>query len=249
MTIDPVLIFLIVIAGLAALVYFRLFQKKQAKAQQSESTCGTVAHPGGTLIPSAWHIGPRSRVWGNRSPGMPEHPAAHPEGFSIDIPTSPTSQVGYVTFNHGSLTGKHQIRMRYRVELEEGAKLYAVREDNPQPDGVTAYPAMMTMYFQRAGDDWSAGGPFETYRWFAARGRDNYLREGEHELLIPLSAAADIWSATQGSVAVDKPVDFVTAKDNACCVGFVFGGNERSVGHGMRSTAPARLVVMDFIVE
>jgi hypothetical protein len=227
-----------------AVLVFALNRNKKAKAREIETTCGTVPAPGGTLAPSFWHIGPRSRVWGNRSPGMPEHPGYHPEGFVIDLPTHEASQVGYVTFNHGSLAGKTQIRMRYRLELSPGAKVYAVSQADRSS---TVYPAMLTLYFQREGDDWSAGGKFETYRWFATLANDgnNYLREGEVEIVVPLER---VWTATQDSNAVDQRPAFEAAKASACCVGFVLGGNENSVGHGARSTGDARLVVTKFEV-
>src|SRR5688500_4768590 len=65
----------------------------------------------------AWEIGPITPTR-NYSVNMPLSPSPHPEGWSFDFP-QPDREAGhvhYVTFKHGSLSGKSRIVLRYRVE-------------------------------------------------------------------------------------------------------------------------------------
>ena len=183
-----------------------------------------------------WVIGP---IIGrrNHSVGMPLHPTPRSEGgFTIDLPQAPGS-VHYVTFRHGSLAGKRRIRMRYRVEMERGARLVASSDP--------AFPGLITLYFQRAGDTWTGRGRFETYRWYGTFARRT-LEPGTFEIVAPLSGR---WTAIQTSNAHEAPGAFRDALASADQVGFVLGGGN-GYGHGVHvSRGRARLVVTDFRVE
>ena len=114
--------------------------------------------PASHMDPRGWMIGPVIRGR-NHSVGMPLHPSPDPGGgWHIDLPRGPGS-VHYVTFRHGSLAGKRRIVMRYRVEAAPGVRI--APSTSPQS------PSILTLYFQRGGDNWSARGRFETYRWYA----------------------------------------------------------------------------------
>lgn len=236
-----VILGLVLIVGVVLGVIF--FRKKQHNDDISVSTCGTTQHPGGTTLASVWHIGPRltASQGGNKSPGMPPHPTQTSNGFYFDVPTNNGEKVDYVTFNHGPLTGKSQIRMKYTIDAPN-SMLYAV----PEIDFNARYGAQMTMYFQRERDNWTGRDEYETYRWFATFMPTKYLSHGEHEIVVPLNGN---WTAVSSSTAIGNPSAFKEAIDNSCCVGFVFGGNEISYGHGMRATAPARFTVTEFTVE
>jgi hypothetical protein len=236
----------IFILPIAALLIFIFARKKVRRIKMTVSTCGSTAYPGGTLRPDAWHIGPNLLVFGNKSPGMPPHPSPDPQGFSIDLPvgvnlplkTGP--KLGYVTFNHGPLTGRREIRMTYTLTHDVDTLVLAVPEQNPE----AAYPAQITLYFQREGDDWTGAGKYESYRWYATFS-SSYLRPGTHTIIVPLDGN---WSAIATSTAANNPLAFQTAKAEACCVGFVCGGNEVGYGHGIRATGPAKFTVHEFSV-
>ncbi len=185
---------------------------------------------------SEWTIGPivRGRI---RSHGMPLHPTPGPRGsFHIDLPQAPGS-VHYVTFPHGSLAGKRRIVMRYRVVTAPGVRIL--------PRTVPTLPSMITLYFQRGGDNWSARGPFETFRWYATFATKSPITPGEHVMVAPLNAN---WTAILRSSARTEPAAFRDAIVNADQVGFVLGGGD-GYGHGVHATGPARLIVTDFRVE
>ena len=194
------------------------------------------AQAAGRIDPSAWTIGPIVRGR-NYSRGMPLQPSpSRSGGFEFAFPQAPGS-VHAVTFPHGSLAGKRRIVMRYRVDAAPGVQIV--------PRTAPNLPSMITLYFQRAGDDWSARGPFEAYRWYATFATQSPIRPGEHVLVAPLSGN---WTAVQSSNARTNPAAFRAALAEADQVGFVLGGGD-GFGHGVRATGPARLVVTDFRIE
>jgi len=185
---------------------------------------------------SEWVIGPVIRGR-NHSEGVPLHPTSRRSGgWQIDFPQRP-SGVHYVTFPHGSLAGKSRIVMRYRIEAAPGVRIV--------PATAPTSPSILTLYFQRAGDNWSARGRFEAYRWYATFASHSPLRPGTHEVAAPLDGN---WTAVMTSNARTNPAGFRAAVAEADQVGFVLGGGD-GYGHGVYATGPARLIVTDFRVE
>ena len=184
----------------------------------------------------AWVIGPV--VHGrNASHGVPLHPAPGPgRAWHIDLPGPPGS-VHYVTFRHGSLAGKRRIVMHYWVEAAPGARIV--------PRTAPGSPSVITLYFQRRGDNWSGRGPFETFRWYATFASQSPVTPGAHVMIAPLSGN---WTAVSRSSARSNPGAFQAALAEADQVGFVLGGGD-GYGHGVFATGPARIVVTDFRVE
>jgi hypothetical protein len=135
------------------------------------------------------------------------------------------------------LAGKRRIVMHYRIEAEPGVRIV--------PRTSPASPSMITLYIQQRGDDWSARGPYEAFRWFANFATQSPVTPGEHVLVAPLSGN---WSAVQWSTVQTNPAGFRTALANADQVGFVLGGGE-GLGHGVYATGRARLIVKSFRIE
>jgi hypothetical protein len=187
------------------------------------------------LDPGEWTIGPIIRGR-NHSRGMPLHPSPRRGGgWFIDLPQAPGS-AHYVTFRHGSLANKRRIRMRYRIEAAPGVRI--------APPSAPSGPAVITPYFQRGGDNWTARGRFETYRWYATFATQQ-MEPGEREIVAPLDAN---WTAVISSSARSNPSGFRDAVANADQVGFVLGGGD-GYGHGVFATGRARLTILDFRVE
>lgn len=187
-------------------------------------------------IASAWEIGPIIRGR-NYSHGAALHPAPGKNGsWSFEIPRDPGS-VHYVTFPHGSLAGKSRIVMRYRVDMAPGVEIKPITG----PLG----PSILTLYFQRSGDNWSGRGAYESFRWYATFASQTPIVAGEHTVVAPLNAN---WTAVQSSSVRTNPRGFADAVANADRVGFVLGGGD-GYGHGVFATGPARLTVIDFRVE
>lgn len=192
--------------------------------------------PGEPADATSWQIGPIIRGR-NYSPGAPLRPTPSPGGgWHIDLPQAPGS-VHYVTFRHGSLSGKRRIVMRYRVEADQGVRILPATDPRLQ--------SIITLYFQRRGDDWSGAGEFETYRWFATFASRMPVEPGEWEIVAPLDAR---WTAIETSTAESHPGGFSEAIAEADRVGFVLGGGD-GYGHGAFATGRARITVLDFRVE
>lgn len=179
---------------------------------------------------SAWEIGPVINGR-NYSPGL-SRPSQLRSGFGFTI--SPNMEPHYVTFRHGSLAGKSQIRMRFRVEGPNGAIIYGAKCP-------TRSPSAVTLYFQRRGDDWASDGA----RWWASFAKVT-LRgpTAETEIVAPLNAR---WTSVLRMNARTNPNEFAAAKADADRVGFTFA-NCQGYGHGARATMPVRFVVTSFEV-
>ena len=197
------------------------------------------AAPARAAVPAdaaAWTIGPIIRGR-NYSQGVPLHPVPRRGGgWHIDLPRAPGS-VHYVTFRHGPLAGKRRLVLRYRLEAAPGVRLLAAS------DGKSG--SMITLYFQRSGDNWSGRGRFEAYRWYATFATQAPIEPGSHEMVASLDGA---WTAVETSSARTNPAAFRAALAAADRVGFVLGGGD-GYGHGVFATGPARLVVTGFRVE
>jgi hypothetical protein len=185
---------------------------------------------------AAWQVGPIIRGR-NYSQGVAPHPAPRRGGgWYIDLPRSPGS-LHYVTFGHGSLAGKRRIVMRYRLEASPGVRLLAASDRRS--------PSMITLYFQRLGDNWSGRGRFEGYRWYATFATQSPVTPGDHLMVAPLDGA---WTAVETSSARTNPGAFRDAIAATDQVGFVLGGGD-GFGHGVFATGRARLLVTEFRVE
>jgi hypothetical protein len=197
----------------------------------------TAAKPATGVDPmqaSAWEIGPITPT-ANYSVNMPLTPAPHPDGWFFDFP-QPDKEAGhvhYLTFRHGSLTGKSRIVMRYRIEADPGVQFY--------PTNFPGSSSTLTLYFQRRGDDWSGRGKYEGYRWWATF-RSVSITPGEHELSVGLD---ETWTAVGTSTAANNSKAFRDAIRDAERVGFTFGGGD-GYGHGVYATGPARFVLTRF---
>lgn len=229
--------------GLVALVLLLTVGRRWLTAhQQRLSTCGNSARPGGTLDAAAWFIGPDLKGYAggafgveHRSPNMPTHPLAHPEGLTFQFPVGwGRGHVNYLTFNHGPLTGKTRIVARFRIEGPAG--LAFVNDTGGQNAAVTAH-------FQQRSDDWSGIGKFETYRWWATFAPVTLAGPGEYEITAPLDGA---WTAIETSGRTSP--GFAAAIADTCCVGLTFGGGS-GYGHGLAASTPATFVLTHFGVE
>jgi hypothetical protein len=209
------------------------------------ATAAKPVAPVNPMDPTIWEIGPVIGTQ-NYSVNMPPSPTQRHGGgwyFDIPYPTAGAGHVHYLTFKHGSLTGKSRIVMRYRLEMDEGVRLVPTKEP-----ATTHYQPMLTMYFQRRGDNWSAAGKYEAYRWWATFATvtpiPRALPTGEHELSVSLDGP---WTAVLTSSATSNATGFRAAIRDAERVGFALGGGD-GYGHGVYATGPARFVVTDFKV-
>ena len=124
-----------------------------------------------------WEIGPIIRGK-NYSQGMPLHPRPARGGWQFDFPvgSAAAGHVHYVTFRSGPIAPDARINVRYRIDAPPGTRF--VPQESP------GSPATVSLYFQRRGDNWSAKGRFEHYRWYAPAATVRPLATGEQEISV-----------------------------------------------------------------
>lgn len=208
------------------------------------SAIGLLAGGAGVALPScataqpahAWEIGPIDRGR-NYSPGMPSTPTPVGRGWYFDFPYpyKAAGHVHYVTFRSGPLLGKSKIVMRYRVDAPKGVRF--VPQETPQE------PAMVSLYFQRRGDNWTGRGRYEHYRWFAPRATMRVIAPGEYEITASLHDPS--WRSVMGKLASANPAAFRSALAETDRVGILFGSLKLR-GHGVYATGPARFRLISF---
>jgi hypothetical protein len=185
------------------------------------------------MQPASWEIGPV--IDGkNSSLGLPLRPDALENGWGFAL--TPTTEPHYVTAHYGSLAGKSQIKMVYDLQIDG--------QDHVYPRCCVNEQGVITLYFQRKGDDWNTEGS----RWWATFASVP-LEPGVHEIVAPLDGR---WTSVMTMNAVDSYGVFARAKNEADRIGFTFGGgssNDSGYGHGVRSTGPAVFTVRSFTVE
>lgn len=187
-------------------------------------------------VASAWEIGPIIRGE-NYSFRMPATLWPSRDGASFDFPYPHPSagHVHYVTAPARPLAGAERITIRYRIDAARGTRF--VPEERPQET------ATLSLYFQRAGDRWTARTPH--HRWYAPNDKVVPLSPGTHEVTIGLD---EDWIAMTGGSARSLPDAYARALAQTSRVGFVFGSPSLR-GHGVYATGPARFTLLDFRVE
>ena len=200
----------------------------------------TVAAPVLAEVPPAraWEIGPIIKGR-NYSVGMPLRPEDTREGISFDIPNirERYGHVHYVTFDPGSLRGARAITIRYRIDAPRGTRFTAQEKTDE-----TAY---LSLFFQRSGDNWTARGPYEAYRWYSPAETMIPLRRGTHEATIPLDGN---WQSVGLKRARENPAAFRASLEDTSRIGFVMGWSHGR-GHGVYADAPATFTLLDFEIE
>lgn len=188
---------------------------------------------------SEWTIGPHIRGK-NYSVGMPPQPAPTRGGWTFDFPdqTRADGHVHYVTFRPESLANKSSITVRYRIDASSGTNFIAQENEH--------LPATVSLFFQRRGDNWSARGPYNFYRWYAPPDTVKQISAGVHQMTVRLNDP--FWTPVMGGAASDHPRDFRAALANPAQIGLVFGSTAGR-GHGVFATGSARFELLSFEVN
>lgn len=163
--------------------------------------------------------------------GLPAGPVEEVGGYVIHMP-SQSAEPHYVTKASGPLAGKSKITMTYKVE---GGPIVPVTAPTS--------PSILTLYFQRAGDNWTA--EREAYRWYAKFANHLPITEGDHTIEAPLDGE---WTAAVSSSRSSNPQAFAAALQETARVGFVLGGGT-GLGHGVYAVNPAKITIQSFRVE
>jgi len=182
----------------------------------------------------AWRIGPIIKGR-NYSVGMPLSMQEGPLGPTFAFPIEGRGHVHYVSLGTGPLEGARQITVRYRIDAARGTRFVAQEDSSP---------GMFGFAFQRAGDNWTARGRYEAYRWYSPN--TAALTPGTHTFIARLDDPA--WIGVMSSKSGTNRAGFAAALADTESVSMTFGGNSGR-GHGVYSTAPARFTLLDFRID
>jgi len=199
---------------------------------------GSVA-VGQTPADRQWQIGPIVRGE-NYSAGMPPRPVPTRTGWYFDFPhdSRADGHVNAVTIAPGSLAGKSQLVVHYRVRSAAGVRFVPQEQPN--------LPGTVSLFLQRRGDNWSGRGRHEFYRWYAPPHTVRELAPGVHRMTVDLRDAG--WVSVQGRPIGTAPAEFTAALRDVGQLGLVFGSSSARA-HGVFATGPARFELIDFRIE
>lgn len=194
------------------------------------------AGPAAAQNAASWEIGPIIRGK-NYSQGMPLRPQPTRSGWSFNFPVGSreAGHVHYVTFRPGPVAPTSRIVVRYRVDARAGTRF--VPQERPELRGT------VSLYFQRRGDNWSAKGRYEYFRWYAPDTTVREIAPGEYEISVRLDDPD--WISVQGRTAGSNPAALQAALADIDRIGLVFGSTAAR-GHGVYATAPARFTLLSF---
>lgn len=186
-----------------------------------------------------WQIGPIIRGK-NYSVGMPLQPAPTRNGWYFDFPHSSRAagHVHYVSFRPESLADKARITVRFRVDAKRGTRF--VPQEHPH------LPGTVSLFLQRRGDNWTAKGRYNFYRWYAPADTVQEISPGTYQMTVRLDDPR--WTPVMGSQPNGNTEAFRTALADPAAIGLVFG-SAAARGHGVFATAPARFVLLDFNID
>ena len=193
-----------------------------------------IAAPAVAQMPSAqaWEIGPWIRGR-NYSPGIPAQPSpARGGGVMFEFPIAGRGQVDAMTTAIVPLRGARQITMRYRIDAAPGTRFIADERPNE--------PATVSLYFQQRGDNWSARGPYASYRWYVPDQAVIPLAPGERSVTVRFD---EPWGNVNSVLNSQDPAGFQAALADTARLGIAFGSNGLR-SHGVYATGPARFTLL-----
>lgn len=184
---------------------------------------------------SAWEIGPNIRGR-NYSVGMPAAPSpAQSGGLAFDFPQQ--GEIDALTTSVGPLAGAREITMRYRIDAASGTRLVSAETPNQT--------ATVSLYIQRAGDNWSAKGRYASYRWYVPGHAVIPLKPGTHTLTVRFE---ETWTNVYGRPNAEDVAGYAAAMENTARLGIAFGtASARS--HGVYATGPARFTLLGLDIK
>ena len=157
-------------------------------------------------------------------------------GFTFQFPDS--DGVHYVT--RSGMRLRKQVTISGSVAIK-GTPVFERRD-------TCSGKAEARVYLQRRGDNWTAQGDYQYYRWWYRKPVE--IKSGSFWLVAPLDDKAN-WSSVYGKTAADAPGQLRAALNDMGRIGLTFGGG-CSYGHGVwvkPGTGSATFTVHSFTAE
>ena len=216
--------------------YLRAMIKKLAIfAAGALAIAGTAA----VSMPPAdqWIIGPLVKGK-NYSVNMPFNPDSTRDGHVVfDFPRHGRGEVDAMTTGVYPLAGKKRIVVDYRIDAAPGTRFIPV--ERPELD------ALVSIYFQRAGDKWNAKGKYASYRWYQPVNTVHTIRPGRHRMVIELD---DRWTNVWGKPNTENRALYQAALADTATLGIAFGSHSGR-SHGVAATGDATFTLLSVEIE
>jgi len=135
------------------------------------------------------------------------------------------------------LDGASQITVQYRIDAPGDVRFVADESPNQT--------ATVSLYFQQAGDNWSARGRYASYRWYVPVHAVVPLAPGVHTMTVRFD---DTWTNVWGRPNSQDPEGYAAALANTSRIGLAFGSNGLR-SHGVYATGPARFTLLAFDIQ
>lgn len=174
------------------------------------------------------------------SPGMASSPSPLDKGWALSFPTETDAcpgatcpSVHYVVTRSPTVHAGQILKMTGEIVASDDAVFNHVIEgsDNNVAEGL---PSACRLYLQRAGDNFSARGQYEYFRWWARTDAGAVvLKNGPFSATVVLDPEnwRDVWGRL-GSESAATEGGFNGALANVAYIGFTCGGGY-SYGHGV----------------
>lgn len=186
---------LVFIGGVGAVAY--ALPKSLAKFGGSSKVSGGGGTVSGSLSPSGWSI--------LNSKNMPAMMGQNSSGYYFDFPTE--DGVHAVCKPPVGLQAGQNIRMEFNVS---GSGSVVPVQGAP--------PAKVSLFMQRKGDNLSAVGPYQQYRYYHSSAQ---LVNGDG--LLEARLDPDQWTDVFGKRGTEFPAQFAACIADAAMIGFVLG--------------------------
>ena len=112
-------------------------------------------------------------------------------------------------------------------------------------DEAPAETATISLYFQRAGDNWSGRGRYQSYRWYSPAQAVVPLTRGEHTVVVHFD---ERWTDVHGASSTELREPFRDALNDTETLGIAFGSSSLR-SHGVYATGPARFTLIDLDIS
>ncbi len=186
---------------------------------------------------SEWEIGPWARGK-NYSVNMPATPTPGANGsLVVDFPRAGRGEWDALTTGVYPLNRFERVTVRYRIDAAPGTRFVAVEDPNTAPT--------ISLYFQRARDNWTAKGKYASYRWYAPRHTLMPVKPGEHTISIRFD---DRWTNVAHRPNSEHSHAYEAALARTARFGFAFG-TPLLRSHGVAATGEARFTLLSVEFE
>lgn len=199
----------------------------------------TLAATAAAAMPPAseWEIGPWARGK-NYSVNMPATPSVGPNGsLVVDFPRAGHGEWDALTTGVYPLKGYERVIVKYRIDAAPGTRFVAVEDARTAPT--------ISLYFQRARDNWTARGKYASYRWYAPKHKLMPITPGEHTISIRFD---DRWTNVAHRPNSEHSRAYEAALAKTARFGFAFG-TPLLRSHGVAATGEARFTLLSVEFE